>query len=98
MSIRAAADRFGINFMTLYRYVKKSKLAPDNPPSVGYAKPSKIFTQQQEEELAEYVEDCSKIYYGLTTRDLRKLAYDLAVANKNKIPYNWINTQMASKD
>jgi transposase len=48
MSIRAAADRFGINFMTLYRYVKKSKLAPDNPPSVGYAKPSKIFTQQQE--------------------------------------------------
>lgn len=99
MSIRDAASRRGINFMTLHRYIKKLKANPLNTTiSVGYAKPSKVFSDEEEHELAKYVEHCSKIYYGMTTKDLRKFAFDLAVANKNKFPEAWRKNELASKD
>lgn len=99
ISIRTAADRYGINFMTLFRYIKKRGVSEDAANvSIGYAKPSQVFTDEQEEELSKYAEDCSKLYYGLTCKDLRRLAYDLAVANRNKIHESWKNSEMATKD
>mgnify|MGYP005984118437 CR=1 FL=1 len=85
--------------MTLYRYIKKRRTTPDDVPvRVGYAKPSRIFSEEKAQELSKYVEDCSKVYYGLTTKDLRKLAYNLENVNRNKIPDSWKNKEIASKD
>lgn len=90
LSLRDAANSHDINFMTLHRYIKKRNLNPGNDRlAIGYAKPSKVFSDMQEQELGTYVEDCSRIYYGMTTKDLRKFAFQLAVANNNKYPETW---------
>lgn len=66
LSLRDAANRYGMNFMTLCRYInKKRKLNPDNVQlTEGYAKPSMALT---------------KGYYGMITKDLRKFAFELAL-------------------
>ena len=43
-----------------------------------------VFSEQQEQELIQHVLDFEKSFYGMTTTEIRKLAYDLAV--KNNIP------------
>ncbi|KAG5882288.1 hypothetical protein JTB14_006950 [Gonioctena quinquepunctata] len=72
--IRDAANRYGINFMTLHRYLKKKRAYPDGARiSIGYAAHSRMFSDQQEIELSNYTEKAPKVYYGL--------AFDLAIAN-----------------
>jgi hypothetical protein len=48
-----------------------------------------MFSDQQEFELAEYVKHSSRIYYGLTTKEVRTLAYEYTVSNKIGVPANW---------
>lgn len=40
----------------------------------------------------------SDIYYGLTTKDARRLAYDFAVKEKLRCPPNWMTNSIAGKD
>lgn len=101
LSIRDAATRYEVNFMTLHRYMKrKSNLGAENSNKslVGYATARKIFNNAEEEELAEYTEHSAKIYYGLTTSDLRKFAFQYATANKISVPENWKVNEIASRD
>ncbi|CAB3253456.1 unnamed protein product [Arctia plantaginis] len=46
-----------------------------------------IFTKDQELELAAYVKDIESRFFGLTTKDMRILAFDLA--DKNNIKHNF---------
>ncbi|KAK9722768.1 Transposase [Popillia japonica] len=67
-SIRPVAEEYGINFMTLQRYVKKyEKAGPNegNKISTGYLRTRQILTPFQENELAVYVIECSRIYHGV---------------------------------
>ncbi|CAH2013872.1 unnamed protein product [Acanthoscelides obtectus] len=101
LSIRDAATRYGVNFMTLHRYMKrKLALNVENRSKclVGYATHRKIFNDAEEQELAKYTEYSAKIYYGLTTSDLRKLAFHFAIANNISVPENWKVKEIASKD
>lgn len=103
VSIRDAAARYGVNFMTLHRYIKRKSAVTNintdtNKRLVGYAKHRKIFNDAEEKELAEYTEHSAKIYYGLTTSDLRKLAFQFAMANNISVPDNWKEKDIASKD
>ncbi|CAH1955792.1 unnamed protein product [Acanthoscelides obtectus] len=59
ISIRDAATRYGVNFMTLHRYMKKKlALNVENRSKclVGYATHRKIFNDAEEQELAKYTE------------------------------------------
>lgn len=100
MSLREAAIAFEIDKMTLFRFIKKKDQSDGQNVSIGYAKPRLIFTEQLEHELEEYIIHSSKIYYGLTPQNIKLLAYELAMANRNVIavPDTWINHKMATKD
>lgn len=100
MSLREAAIAFEIDKMTLFRFIRKKDESKGQKVKMGYAKPRQIFPDQLESELEEYIIRSSKIYYGLTPQNIKVLAYELAVANKNVIavPDSWTNHKMASKD
>ncbi|KAF2883865.1 hypothetical protein ILUMI_22310 [Ignelater luminosus] len=57
ISMKDAAARYGINFMTLNRYTRKSSAAgnSNNVVTVSYTLHRKVFTNDQDEELAAYV-------------------------------------------
>nr|XP_023028779.1 jerky protein homolog-like [Leptinotarsa decemlineata] len=101
LSIRDAATRGEVNFMTLHRYMnRKSKLGVENSNKSldGYATARKIFNNAEEEELAAYTEHSAKIYYGLTTSNLRKFAFQYATANKISVQENCKVNEIASRD
>lgn len=103
ISLRKSANAYNCNFMTLQRYVKKLKELKEkggNPADIkiGYAKPQQMFSERQENELAEYLKQSAKIFFGLSTMDTRLLAYEYSKANDVCMPDNWHTNQKASKD
>lgn len=72
-------------------------VAADTVPS-GYLKNRQIFNDHLENELAAYVSECSKIYHGLSPKDLKQLAYEFAKKNNVNVPDNWTKTESASAD
>jgi hypothetical protein len=67
-------------------------------PSVGYKRPRQVFSDAAESELEKYILAASKLYYGLSTKDVRSLACQYAVKNNVTIPAMWFNKQHASCD
>lgn len=57
-----------------------------------------VFNSEQEKEISEYVLMCSKMCYGKSTRDLRELAYEVAVINDVKVPDSWHENKAAGVD
>ncbi|XP_031337375.1 uncharacterized protein LOC116166537 [Photinus pyralis] len=92
ISLRKAVERTGIKFQTLQRYVKKQNTAGEGSNirlTPNYAC-RQIFTPEQEDTLEEYVVICAKMCYGKSRKDLRSLAYEVAIiANQINIPENW---------
>lgn len=49
-----------------------------------------VFTTNQELELVAYIKRCSNLNYGLTYKQIRKLAYDFIRAlPDSKVPHSW---------
>ena len=84
-SIRKVAERFGIAKSTLQRNVKKLGNDPQIRlvPNYGHAR---VFSDQMEVILVQYLIKCSNMYFGLTPKDTRRLAFYYAVKNNCKIP------------
>ncbi|GFO13417.1 tigger transposable element-derived protein [Plakobranchus ocellatus] len=103
-SYRDAGDEFGIHYRTLARYWKKAKAEDLQPGAtvplfdIGYQKPRQVFTEQFEQELRDYLLHASYIYYSLTPKEVRKLAYELATANSLKVPESWNERKQAGED
>ncbi|GFR64041.1 transposase [Elysia marginata] len=99
-SIRKAAEQFDLNYKTLGRYVLlQQKNGTLGGISFGYeSEKRRIFASQLEALLIDYVIESSNIYYGLTFKDLRTLAYEVAVKNQLKIPTSWEENKMAGED
>lgn len=99
ISIREAARSTGIPLQTLHRYVKKAKL---NPGTEIRTQPlyevRQIFSKEQESDLGEYLQICSKMAYGLSTVAVRKVAYDMAIENNIQIPQSWNENKCAGKE
>jgi hypothetical protein len=57
-----------------------------------------VFSDAEESELEEYILAASKLCYGLTTKDVRNLAYQYAIKNSVTIPAGWCDEQHASSD
>ncbi|KAF2885440.1 hypothetical protein ILUMI_20720 [Ignelater luminosus] len=90
-SIRAAAERLNIKFQTLHRYVTKKRRNPDIPlagMAPNYAV-RRIVSAEQEDELGEYITKCSKMAYRISTKECRKLAFEMAIRNNIKVPDSW---------
>lgn len=104
-SIRQAAKEFNINYRTLARYCKKfppaelndnEKTLPSIP--VGYQKNRQVFNESQEKELVGYILQASDIYFGLSPKEVRKLAYQVALENGIKMPPSWAEKNIAGAD
>jgi len=106
--VRRVAKDTGIDRMTLTRYIKKY-----NRPSgsghgeagsagqlgpVGYWGNRKIFTDEEETLLTEYLKQSCQMYFGLTSEEVRKLAYEFAIKNNKDVPFNWMEKNVAGID
>lgn len=102
LSLRKAAKVFNINFMTLSRYLKRKRACDEGSSSrtqlIGYARHRQIFSDDMEARLEECITNCNRIYYGLTSKDIRTLAHEYAVASKIQYPQKWDEAGMASED
>lgn len=104
-SIRKTAKEFQINYRTLTRYCKKFKLGEDVNDnnnilqiSIGYSSPRRVFNEAAEQELVDYILGASNIYFGLSPKEVRVLAYQVAVANSIKMLESWVDKKIAGAD
>lgn len=96
--IKTVARELDICHMTLYRFVKKVRAGEENI-TTGYKKTRAVFTEEQEDKLADYVLKCSSIFFGLLPEELKKLAYECAVKfNAPNIPPSWHENRKAGLD
>lgn len=78
LSIRKAAAQTKMSHVNLSRVNKGEK--------TGYQKNRMVFSEDQELELSEYTLTCTRMNHGMTTFDLRNLAYRFAKANNIAYP------------
>lgn len=93
MSIREAAKTYGIDRMTLKRYMEKGKV--DGTQRRSEAK--LVFTKEQENELAGHVKSLDDRFYGLTIEQVCGLAFEYGVANGLSIPPSWSRDKKAGR-
>lgn len=105
ISIRKTAEEFKINYRTLARYCKKipeeelldnSIITPT--VNVGYLKNRMIFSEIIESQLESYILRACDIYFGLSPKEIRTLAYQIAIENGIDIPMSWNENKLAGSD
>ncbi|KAJ8939550.1 hypothetical protein NQ314_011086 [Rhamnusium bicolor] len=90
---KTAARKF---LMTLKRHCKgKNKLSLNEKKKLGSK--TQIFTEEHEQELVSHILDMESRIYGLTSKDVRSIAYQLAVKNGVRHPFSE-QTKLARKD
>jgi len=95
--IRSLAKKYNVCHVTLYRYIKKVK-AGNTSAVVGYRCVNRVFTNNEESNLRDYLIECSAVYFGLSPSAVRQLAYELAIKNGKTFPEKWHNSRMAGKE
>ena len=97
VGIRKVVDRCGVKRETLRCKIKIIK-----SPGVEFELTSnyshqKVFTDVQENLIADYLKICCKIFYELKRKGSRKLAYETAVANEIKCPASWVEKKIVGR-
>ena len=98
-SLRSAAKSYGIDKMTLKRYMNRLDQCP--VPDIGYEKVSKrnkILTEEMESDLSEHIKLLAKQFHGLSRRKCQEFAYQFASQNNIKVPPKWGELKRASDD
>lgn len=99
-SIREVSRNYTISFSALQRHVARAKSLADgetfeHKPNLSVRQ---IFTSEQEERMVKYLQKCSKMHYGLTSTDTRKLAYKYAKGLNINIPEKWNDDKKAGRE
>ena len=97
MPVRKAAKTYSIARTTLNNNLVKAKKDSTATLEPNY-KHSQIFNQDQETSLANYLEKCSGMFHGLTTKNVRTLAYEMTFLNRIEVPATWIDNQIAGRE
>lgn len=96
-SIREAAKLCGIPYQTLQKYVSKSRKGELSTLEPNYSV-NKVFTEEQETSLHDYIIDCADKFYGLTSKDCRINAFQMAKKNQINMPKSWEENGIAGRD
>lgn len=64
----------------------------------GFRRPRQVFSMEQENQLADYVRETSNYYSGLSSKEVRILAFVYGVCNQVEMPIGWHDTHSASFD
>lgn len=95
LSVRDAADRYCVPKSTLgRRTANKNKMVQNNEKHLGRFR--NVFSEEQEQEIIEYILEMESRFFGVSYLELRRLAFDFAVANNIPNPFNQ-ETKKASK-
>ena len=94
-SVRAAAKNNNIPRITLHDHVKRQREIAAGE-SVPHCPTRRIF-REEEQKLANYIVRAADIYFGLTPREIRLLAYQCAVHFDIKRA-EWDAKKIAGKD
>lgn len=96
LSLRAAAERYQVPRQTLHRRMRTDSLSK----SLGRFRP--VFSADQEELLAQHLKAMDWVFFGLTIKSLRALAFEFAERNRIAHPFSnsmagvgWVNGFMA---
>ena len=92
LSLRKAAAVYGVPHVTIHRYLLG---LVQKPSRLGQFQT--VLDDKFEQELAMYVTDMQQRFYGLSSIQLKRLAFDLAVKNGISHPFNAQNGR-AGKD
>ncbi|XP_055634209.1 uncharacterized protein LOC129774489 [Toxorhynchites rutilus septentrionalis] len=82
MSVNAASIKYQIPRITLARWI----VSPQKKKGLGSKK--SVFSAEQETELVQHLLDLEARFYGITMKDVQKLAYELAERNGIPHPFN----------
>lgn len=100
--LRQTSREFGISVTTLWRYWKKTKdKTQEEKKSIPFApnySVNRVFNDDQERDLKDYLILASKIHHGLTRQETRLLAFELAQKNNLKMPLSWKTHSIAGSD
>ncbi|KAK3731727.1 hypothetical protein RRG08_035397 [Elysia crispata] len=97
--VKPTARDFRLNYNTLKRYVQiKQKDGHLEKASFGYSSHRKVLTDEIDNDLVQYSIKASKIFYGLTLVEMRRLTYKCAIANDINVPPSWTENEMAGED
>ena len=66
--------------------------------TVGYPKNRCVFSTAEEASLTEYAKKAARLFYGLSTTQTRKLAYNYARTLNKDIPSSWAENERAGED
>lgn len=98
LSIRRSAANNEIKKSRLALYVKKAKdVGIDNMEFKPDFCKSQILTPEMEEALEIYLLRSAAMFYGLTPKLVRRLAYEYATKNLRKIPEKWETDKMSTE-
>jgi len=101
-SVRSTAKKYDLCHVSLSRYVAKFKTSMNNGDvstlNVGYKGPKQVFSVDQEQILSQYIKNSADMYFGLTPRDIKQLAYQFAHKLGLKYPEVWGINLMAGPD
>ena len=96
-SVRSASKAYGISKSYLADICTSARNQEGeyrHQPNIGN---KRIFSLEQESKLADYLKTCSKMCHGLTTVQVRELAFQYAKAN-NVATDVWIQQEKATKE
>ncbi|CAK1592532.1 unnamed protein product [Parnassius mnemosyne] len=65
---------------------------------MGYVAYNKVFSEEQEHQLSRYLKRCAEIYFGLSRKEVRKLAFELTIKYNLKRPVTWAENEMAGEE
>ena len=89
LSIRKCAEKYGIDRMTLKRYLEKVAERGEDNATMGYSSHRKVFTAKMESDLAQHLIGVCNRFYGLTPGKVRTLAWEYATKNNVEMPETW---------
>ena len=97
-SIRSVAREAGIYHVALNRYIKKHRDGiPSTMPSYN-TESKQAFSEAKESELESYIKMAADIYFGLSPKDVRVLAFQCAKKFNIKMPSTWEEKECAGPD
>ena len=85
MSVKSAAQAYGIPRATLTRHLKKKVSVPGKKKLENF---SIVFSPQTEEQLVNYLKEMQVRFFGLTRSALGSIAFQYVVSNSIKNPFN----------
>ena len=97
-SIRSVAREIGADHTTLWRYVKQAQVMGSRDLDIGYKPSRQVFSEAQESGLEDYIVHAANIYFGLSPKDVRVLAYECATKFGLEMPDQWNRDKCAGPD